>query len=468
MSIAENFQKIFNYCYNHYELIKWQIMKNLIKKFIPEIALSAYHKTLAMLAAFVYGYPSEKMIIVGVTGTNGKSTTVEFIAKALAGGGFKVGSTSTVKFQIAGREWLNDKKMTMLGRFQLQKLLSRMFKAGCRYAVIETSSQGIEQFRHWGINYDYLVFTNLTPEHIEAHGGFENYKKAKGKLFKRTATLPRKTIDNKKIEKVGIYNADSEYAKYFASFVLDQKIYFSVKNCSEAVCAQDVKVGLDGCSFVYGGTKFHLPIMGAFNVENSLPAIIIAEREGIAMPQVAKAFAELESVPGRMELIQTDKLKVLVDYAHEPAGMEKLYETVNLLKNNQEMPINKIIHVLGSGGGGRDVARRPVLGKIVAKNADMVIVTNEDPYDDDPWRIIEQVAEGAENAGKIKEKNLFCIMDRAEAIRRAMDLADVDDLVMITGKGAEQAMAVAGGKYIPWDDRRIVKEYIKKNKETEL
>ncbi len=156
-------------------------MKTLIKKIIPRQLLSQYHKFMARFASFYYGNPSRKMIVIGVTGTNGKSTTVELIARVLEGGGHKVGFTSTVAFKVADKEWLNNKKMTMLGRFQLQKLLYRMVKTDCKYAVIETSSQGIDQYRHVGINYDYAVFTNLTPEHLEAHGGFNKLQKSQRK-----------------------------------------------------------------------------------------------------------------------------------------------------------------------------------------------------------------------------------------------------------------------------------------------
>ncbi|MEK7102504.1 MAG: Mur ligase family protein, partial [Patescibacteria group bacterium] len=159
------------------------IMKAFIKKFIPTPLLGWYHRALAAFGAFWYGFPSEKMVVIGVTGTNGKSTVGYFIAKIFDHIGAKSGLTSTAVFKIADREWLNDKKMTMLGRFQLQRMLRDMVRAGCQYAVVETSSEGIKQYRHRGINYDVAVFTNLTPEHLEAHGGFEQYKQAKGELF---------------------------------------------------------------------------------------------------------------------------------------------------------------------------------------------------------------------------------------------------------------------------------------------
>ena len=207
-----------------------------IKKIIPPGVFNFlspfYHQTLAYLAAFFYGWPAEKMIVIGVTGTNGKSTTVNLIAAILEKAGFKVGATSTVNFKIGGKIWLNDTKMTMPGRFQLQKMLSQMVKTGCRYGVIETSSQGLAQFRHLGINYDLAVFTNLTPEHLEAHGGFENYKAAKGELFSRLSNSRQKKINGEKIEKIIVANLDDEYAPYFLNFPAERKIGYTLKKNS--------------------------------------------------------------------------------------------------------------------------------------------------------------------------------------------------------------------------------------------
>src|SRR3989339_489899 len=198
------------------------MLKANLRAIVPESLISAYHYVLARLAAFLYVHPSEKLIVIGVTGTNGKSTTVQFIGRLLESVGERVGWTTTASFKVADHEWVNDRKMTMLGRLQTQKLLRNMVKAGCRYVIIETSSQGIMQSRHIGINYDVIAFTNLTPEHIEAHGGFENYKAAKGKLFDRLHRLPRKKIDGREIEKSIVVNLDDPHAEYFLSFEADQ------------------------------------------------------------------------------------------------------------------------------------------------------------------------------------------------------------------------------------------------------
>jgi UDP-N-acetylmuramoyl-L-alanyl-D-glutamate--2,6-diaminopimelate ligase len=446
-------------------------IKELIKKFIPGFLLRWYHKTLALAANIFYGFPSNKLIVIGVTGTNGKSTTVHLIAKMFEGEGFKVGATSTVGFKIAGEECLNKKKMTMLGRFALQKMLRQMVAAGCRYAIIETSSQGVEQFRHLGVNYDVAVFTNLTPEHIEAHGGFENYKKAKGKFFQHLTAKPKKNIDGKVVPKVSVVNLDDEHAEYFAGFTADEKYGYelklkvkneklksTIKNL-KLIKAENVELGPDGSTFQIQNCNFKLHLLGEFNVYNSLAAAAVGLSQGLALDIISGALEKVHGVPGRMEFInEGQNFKILVDYAPEPASMEKLYETVR--GAGLEISGGKIIHVLGSAGGGRDKSRRPILGGIAAKNADYVIITNEDPYDENPEEIINQVAVGA--AGKEENVNLFKILDRGEAIAKALGLANENDLVIITGKGSEQAICVANNKKIPWDDREKVREILKK------
>ena len=189
------------------------MIKSFIRRLLPEWVLSLYHRTLSQVAAIWYGHPSEKMIVIGVTGTNGKSTTVSFIGQILEHAGHRVGWTSTSTMKIKDKEWTNDRKMTMLGRFQSQKLLKQMVSAGCTHVIVETSSQGIVQHRHLGINYDVVVLTNLAPEHIEAHGGFENYKNAKLELFRHLTRRPRKQFGDVEIPKIMVVNGDDPYAK---------------------------------------------------------------------------------------------------------------------------------------------------------------------------------------------------------------------------------------------------------------
>jgi UDP-N-acetylmuramoyl-L-alanyl-D-glutamate--2,6-diaminopimelate ligase len=450
--------------------------KKLVKKFIPPRVLGWYHKFLALAANVFYGFPSNKMVVIGATGTNGKSTTVHLIAKMFEGAGYKVGSTSTVGFRVADKEWLNKKKMTMLGRFALQKILRQMVDAGCKYAVIETSSQGVEQFRHLGVNYDVAVFTNLTPEHIEAHGGFENYKKAKGKFFAHLTAKPKKVIDGKKVPKVSVVNIDDQHADYFLSFPADEHYDYGLMNRElgirnqgnlKIIKARDIELGVNGSQFMIHDSKFIIHLPGEFNVYNALAAVCVGLSQGLELSTIAGALEKVSGVPGRMEFIdEGQNFKVLVDYAPEPASMTKLYEMIQT--SNFKLPSSKIIHILGSAGGGRDKSRRPILGQIAAKNADYVIITNEDPYDENPMEIIRQVAAGARECqmskSKCQMKELFEIEDRGGAIAKALSLAREGDLVIITGKGSEQAICVANNKKIPWDDRRKAREILKQIK----
>lgn len=435
------------------------MLKRLVRKMVPESLINRYHYVLARAAAFLYKNPSNQLVVIGVTGTNGKSSTTEFIGRILEHAGARVGWTGTASFKIAEHEWVNDQKMTMLGRFQTQKMLRTMVQAGCTYAIVETSSQGISQSRHVGINYDVVVFTNLTPEHIEAHGGFENYKQAKKQLFVHTKHSRRKKIQGQVFEKTAVVNLMSPYATEFLSIGLDRSFGFGIDsytmNSSEdrplsivPVIAQDVVYAPNSIGFVLNGLHFHVPLVGRFYLENILAAISVGRALGLDWEALRDAVSYLETIPGRFERIEEGQsFSVVVDYAYEPAALNAIYDTIKLFAHK------KIIHVVGSAGGGRDVARRPILGQMCAKMDDIVIVTNEDPYDDDPQMIIDQVADAAVETGKKEGIDLFRVLDRGEAIEKAVSLAMPGDLVLITGKGCEPVMAVADGKKIPWDDR---------------
>jgi len=433
-------------------------MKKLIKKFIPKFLLGWYHKSLALVGAFFYGYPSRKLIVIGVTGTKGKSTVVYLISKILEETSYKVGVSSTILFKIADKEWTNETKQTMPGRFKLQKFFSLMVKAGCQYAVIETSSEGILQSRHLGIDYDVAVFTNLSPEHIEAHGSYENYKQAKGQLFKGLAAIARKEINGQKIPKIIIANVDDKEAEYFLNFAADKKFGFGVHktlffNQLEEVLSQNVKIDSDGMKFSINNVNLNLKLLGEFNLYNVLAAITVGLSQRVDLSIVKRALEKIKGIPGRLEEIENNKgYKIFVDYAHEPKGLAEVYKTIKLFDPK------KIISVLGSQGGGRDKAKRPILGKLAGQYTDYVMVTNEDPYDEDPQKIIDDVFVGVTQAGKRENQNCFRILDRREAISKALSLAQAGDIIIITGKGSETVMAVSGGRKIPWNDRKVVRE----------
>ena len=407
-------------------------MKELLKKFIPPFLLNWYHYILALLGVIFYCFPSRKIKIIGVTGTNGKTTVVNLTTKILEEAGYKVVSLSSIKFKIGEREWPNTLKMTMPGRFQIQKFLRQAVASGCKFAVLEVTSEGIKQHRHRFINFDTAVFTNLTPEHIEAHGGFENYKKAKGKLFQAT-------------KNIHIINIDDENANYFLQFPAKKKYTYGLN-----------KGDINAKNF-----QFKLQLIGDFNVYNALAAACVGVSQGVNLEICKKVLEMVGSIPGRMEEVISQPFKVFVDYAFTPNALEKVYQTLNNLKPKTYNLKPKLICVLGACGGGRDKWKRPVLGEIAAKYCDEVIVTNEDPYDENPYQILSMIKSGISKS-QFPTSNFYEILDRREAIRKSLALAKPGDVVIITGKGCEPWICVAGGKKIPWDDREVVKEEFKK------
>jgi UDP-N-acetylmuramoyl-L-alanyl-D-glutamate--2,6-diaminopimelate ligase len=432
-------------------------MKSLIKKLIPANILLAYHYLIAMSAAIVYGFPSKKMIIIGVTGTKGKTSTINFIWSCLTASGHKTGMISTANIRIGQDEMLNKYHMTMPGRFNIQKLLSKMRSAGCEYCVVEVTSEGLKQHRNTGIYFDIGVFTNLTPEHLQSHeGSFEKYKQAKAKMF-ASLTSYKKIINGNVIEKIIIANNDDEHAGYYLNFDADKKITFGINGASD-ITAKDILETGNGVEFVVDNSNFRLNILGKFNVYNAIPAIVIAKHADASDAQIQKGFDDLKSIPGRMEVINNNQsFIVIVDYAHEKQSITKILQTANTMKK----PNAKVIILLGAEGGGRDIAKRPIMGELSAKMADYVVVSNVDPYEDDPKQIVEDIALAAEKFGKIRNKDLFVIEDRRTGISKALSLATDNDIVLITGKGAEQSIVIDGKKY-PWDDRIVVKEELEK------
>lgn len=442
-------------------------LKSLLKKILPESLFDLYYWCSALAAAFYFGFPSRRMIVIGVTGTKGKTSTADFIWSVLTAGGYKTGMISTAHFRIGEKEFLNQYHMTMPGRFRLQKLLYEMQKAGCTHCVIETTSEGIKQFRHIGIAVDIAVFTNLSPEHLQSHGGsFEEYKKAKGKLFASLAASPRKIIGGKRIPKIIIANFDDPAKDYFLNFSADTKKTFGLSEGAD-VRAERIRDTDTQVLFSVGAVEYGLHILGRFNVSNALPAIVLGEVFVIPYAAIQKGLGGLRMIPGRMEeirdgLIRRDaqghNLRVFVDYAHEGKSMAALLEAGRIIAAKTG---GRVIVLLGAEGGGRDKAKRPVMGKIVGEHADYVVVSNVDPYEDDPKEICEDIARAAEAVGKRRRENLFVIEDRREGIRKVLSLARSGDAVFITGKGAEQSIII-GGKSVPWDDRVVVRDELRK------
>ncbi len=442
-------------------------MLSLVRKLIPPFLLSWYHLGLAFLGALIFRFPSQGMVVIGITGTNGKSTTVDMLSRIFREAGRKTASLSSIRFQILDKEWRNTMKMTMPGRFVIQKFLRQAKDAGCTHFVLEVTSEGILQHRHRFINFHTAVFTNLSPEHIERHGSFENYKRAKGKLFQM-------------VKRVHVINADDEHAPFFLQFPAEEKSLYSsnpefsfgpgaifnarrgglAKSPVEAkqlastptsatrmqkIQSSRISENENGLDFQIDDIAFHLNLLGRFNVSNALAAISVVRSLGISLQACRDALEKMQVVPGRMETVAQEPFLVVVDYAFTPAALEKVYQTLKPKKG-------KLICILGAAGGGRDKWKRPVLGKLAATYCDQVIITNEDPYEEDPQKIIDEVAAGAEKSAVLK------ILDRREAIRKGLSLASSGDTVVITGKGSEDCIQIQGGKKIPWDDREVVRE----------
>ncbi len=417
-------------------------IKSIIKKIIPEFLINFYHLLLSLAGAIIYGFPSSRMKVIGITGTSGKTTVTMITANILSRAGYKVAALSSVEMRINEKREENKLKMTMPGRTKIQKFLSQARRAGCQYVILEVTSEGIKQNRHRFINFQTALLTNLSPEHIESHKGFENYKKAKAKLFKSA-------------KKVHIINVNDENAPYFSSFQAEEKYGFGIEGKKEEVDVgkfnkiirvKNINLRENATSFEVEGIVFRTSLLGEFNVYNALAAISIAVSEGISLEVCRESLEKEKGVPGRMEIVRKEPFTIIVDYAHTPTALEKVYQTIKKFQKQ-----GKIIGVLGACGGGRDKWKRPVLGEIAVKYCQKVIITNEDPYDDDPLEIIEQVFEGTK--GKAEK-----ILDRREAIAKALRLAERGDVVIVTGKGSEPWMCVANGEKIPWDDRKIAEE----------
>jgi len=428
------------------------LIKKILKKIIPPSILRLYYQTLPALGAFLYGFPSKKLIVIGVTGTNGKSTVVQLITNIFQEADLSVASISSVRFQINNEERQNDLKMTMPGRLKIQKFLREAVNADCRYVVLEVTSEGIKQFRHKFINFDTVVFTNLTKEHIEAHGDFEKYRKTKGKLFNSPGL---KTI---------VVNTDDKNAEYFLHFKADKKWGYRIKRKTESenfkVTTQNLKIIEgekleileNGLKIRIKGTQFNSKLLGEFNAYNILAATCVGLSQEISLEKIKQALEKINGVSGRMELVIKEPFKVFVDYAHTPDALENVYKT---------LAGNRLICVLGSCGGGRDKWKRPEFGRLAANYCSQIILTNEDPYGERPQNILKEIEKGILEY-RTPNINHQLIFNRQGAIKKALSLARQGDTVIITGKGSEPWMCVANGKKIPWDDRKIVKEEFEK------
>ncbi len=430
-----------------------------LKRVIPRWAIRRYHFALAWLAAFWYRHPSRQLTVIGVTGTDGKTTTSWMIAQLLKHSGAKVGLSSTVFTMIGDQATLNETHMTMPGRFRLQRQLRAMVDAGCRYAVIEMSSQGLAQNRHVGVDIDCAVITNLTPEHLESHGSFEAYRQAKGILFGQIIRSGDKTIDGQAVKKVTVVNLDDANAEFYLKYWAEEHHGVSLKAAPEIPLALKQKTvvwqvnGLEsetqGMKFTLHGTTIHLPYLGAYNILNALEAVAVATAYGVTEGEAVSALQLLPAIPGRAERVPLPNGgAVVVDYALTPHALQSFYHAL------QQHGATAIVAVFGAAGGGRDKWKRPKLGQIAEQYCAKIVLTTDDPDNEDPKKICEEILSGMSAAGRAKTT---IILDRGGAIQQAVAMAHSGSVVAITGMGAETSMIVKGKK-VEWSDVEVVKK----------
>lgn len=407
--------------------------EKLIPKKLYKTGQPIYHFLLAIIGAFIYGFPARKIKIIGVTGTKGKTTTVEIINSILEQTGFKTAVSGTIRFKIGNNEWPNKYKMSMPGRFFMQKFINNATKAGCDFIIMEMTSEGSRQFRHKNIYLDTLVFTNLTPEHIESHGSFDNYKRAKlalvNNLKKKRGTL--------------IVNKENEHSNSFKERHKNKSIEYSISKTN-------IK-SVSPIEFSYENMHISSNLIGKFNIENMLGAIEAVKQFDIPEQDIILGIKKLDEVKGRVQFIENDRnIDIVVDYAHTIESLESLYEA---FKEKRK------ICVLGNTGGGRDKWKRKGMAEIANKYCDQIILTNEDPYDEDPVQIVNDMK------NEIDKGKLEIEMNRKEAIKKAILKAKPEDSVLITGKGTDPYIMEANGKKTPWSDAEKVKELLEEIKD---
>lgn len=406
------------------------------------------HLLEAILMNIRYGFPARGMHVIGITGTNGKTTTSFMIHRMLVEAGYDVALMSTVAYGMGNDITMQEQHMTTVSSPQLLRQIRQFKKQGAKWLVLETTSHALAQHRVWGVPYEIAVMTNVTHEHLDYHGTFKNYLAAKVKLFQ---------IANRHGRRFGVINADDENAAEFASQIRRHVTYGIEKGDLRAST-----ITLTGEGSVYtvnikgGAQQIRCNIPGEFNVSNSLAAVAVGVELGLEPSQIANGIAALDGVEGRMATVEAGQpFSVIVDFAHTPDSFERLL--ADLRKSTK----GKLVALFGSAGR-RDESKRAIQGRIAGKYADEVVVTEEDDRDVDGNEIMEQIAGGAEESGKIRNENLFLILDRPSAIDFAVTrVHSPDDTLVLLGKGHEKTIERADGEH-PWDEAGEVRRALKK------
>lgn len=424
----------------------WKAVK-VLKKALPtwlyEPLLPLYHLGQSVVANIQYGFPARDLKIVAITGTNGKTTTAHYIASILEAAGYKVGLSTTARFKIGDKEWDNDQNMTVTQSFALARLLKQMKEAGCEWVVLEVTSHSLEQHRVWGIPIHSAVITNLTQDHLDYHQTMDEYAAAKGRLLKYAKVN-------------AILNHDDQWFKYFLQLANQHKFtYGSHREADVRILRANLRANGAKIKFRYGHDMGEviadLKLTGKFNVYNALAAAAFGYGLELNSNLVKRGLESLKAVPGRMEaVVAGQKFSVIVDYAHTPDAFRNIFETLRSLTRG------KLIVVFGATGD-RDKAKRPLMGSIAARNCEIVIVSDDDPYTEDVAIIRKEVLAGARHANS--KAKILEVGDRRKAIARAFELATGGDTVAILGLG-HQHYRVVGDKKEAWDDRQVAKDLL--------
>jgi UDP-N-acetylmuramoyl-L-alanyl-D-glutamate--2,6-diaminopimelate ligase len=399
---------------------------------VPEVLVEDARAAMAPAAARFHGEPTSRLRVAGITGTNGKTTTAWLLRHLLESAGVRCGLLGTVTSVIGGDE--QPVVRTTPEAIDLQATFAAMVQAGDAACAMEVSSHALDLHRADGIHWAAAVFTNLSRDHLDFHGTMEEYFAAKRRLFESGPAA-------------AILNADDEYGRRLAA-ELEGAVTFAVEREAEWR-ALDVRTGLDGSRYRVRGpggeAEVRSPLPGRFNVSNTLAALAAAAALGVELDEAVAALTSFRAAPGRFEPVDEGQdFAVLVDYAHTPDSLE------NVLRAARELTDGRVIVVFGAGGD-RDRGKRPLMGEIAARLADVVVVTSDNPRSEDPEAIIREILEGA-GAG------VEALVDRREAIARAVGLASAGDVVVVAGKGHEQGQEFEGGRKLPFDDVAVVRE----------
>lgn len=428
-------------------------MRSVVKKIIPTPVFKKIeplgHMAEASLLQAKNGFPARGLKIIGVTGTNGKTSTSFIIHRMLHEAGYKVGLMTTVAYGVGDNIKPQIAHMTTVSVPILHKRIKEMRAQGAEWLVLETTSHALAQHRVLGIPYSIAVMTNITHEHLDYHGTFDKYLQAKKKLFKQTD-------HNHHGMRIGIVNADDPHADIFAGAV-KHPVRYGID--AGEVRATKVQLSSRGVQYdaVVDGKTYHITchLPGSFNVYNSLAAVCVGRAVGLTEEEIERGIAALQGVEGRMTRIDEGQdYSVIVDFAHTPDSFEKLF------KDLKPVVKGKLIVLFGSAGR-RDEAKRAIQGRLAGEYADEVIITEEDDRDIDGQEIMEQIASGAEEAGKQREKDLFLVPDRTEAIWFAINQAKPGDTVLLLGKGHEKSIERADGEH-PWDEIGTTRAAVKR------